>query len=117
MLDFLPMGKSSTLERPAVQAVAGEQTAVCRRVNDAGDECGKPLDTSGYPLWCKACRAAHRRGYESTRDEMSETRGFAAGASAMQAALAAQFQASGGMFNGPTAAGWVRKFRLQNPVK
>lgn len=102
------------MERPVVAPVDASQSAVCRRVNDAGEECGKPLDTTNYPLWCKACRAAHRRGYESTRDEMSETRGFAAGASAMQAALAAQFQASGGMFNGPTAAGWVRKFRLPN---
>ncbi len=47
-------------------------------------KCEKALDTEGYPKWCKVCRAKHRREYESTKKEMSETRGYAAGCSAMR---------------------------------
>lgn len=53
------------------------QTDTCSR-------CEKHLDTNGYPKWCKACRAAYKREYESLRTQMGEGRGFAAGVSAMR---------------------------------
>ena len=54
-------------------------------------KCEKALDTEGYPKWCKACRAKYRREYEATKEEMNETRGYAAGCSAMRAFLAQYF--------------------------
>ncbi len=58
--------------------------------------CEEPLDTDGSPRWCKKCRAKYRREYESTKKEMSESRGYAAGQSAMRAALAGYFYRFGG---------------------
>jgi hypothetical protein len=54
--------------------------------------CEADLDTTGYPKWCKKCRAKYRREYVSLRAQMQETRGFAAGVSAMRAAVEARFQ-------------------------
>lgn len=65
-------------------------------------KCDGALDTEGYPRWCKKCRAAHRREYEATKKEMSESRGFAAGMSAMREYLATNFRqyGSAGSFTG-----------------
>ncbi len=89
---------------------SAEDQAVCRRVDDGGEECGKPLDTTGYPIWCKACRAKHRVAYNATVKEMSETRGFAAGVSAAKAFVASEFETAirGSMINGFEAARLVR---------
>ncbi len=57
--------------------------------------CTSPLDTDGYPKWCKACRAKNRREYEATRKEMSESRGFAAGVSAAREYFAGRFEKYG----------------------
>ena len=54
-------------------------------------KCGGVLDTENYPRWCKACRAKHRREYEATKAEMTESRGFAGGCSAMRDALGRYF--------------------------
>lgn len=58
-------------------------------------KCEKALDTDGYPKWCKACRARYRREYESTKEEMTETRGYAAGCSAMRDFMVGYFAAFG----------------------
>ncbi len=58
-------------------------------------KCEKALDTEGYPKWCKACRAKYRREYEATKEEMTETRGYAAGCSAMRDFMAGYFQQFG----------------------
>lgn len=60
--------------------------------------CEKPLDTTGYPLWCKACQREYRREYRSLQKQMAETRGFAAGTSAGAAAMKDQ------------AVRWFRQF-------
>ncbi len=58
-------------------------------------KCEKELDTDGTPRWCKACRAKYQREYQSLKKEMSETRGFAAGCSAMRDFMATYFQQFG----------------------
>lgn len=91
------------------EAEVSRESSTCSRVNDAGDSCGKPLDTAGYPLWCKACRASHRKAYNATVKEMSEGRGFAAGVTATKALVASEFDRfRGAMFSGRDAAGMVR---------
>jgi hypothetical protein len=88
-------------------------TYTCSRVNDNGDTCGKPLDTTGYPLWCKRCRADHRKAYNATVKEMSESRGFAAGVQATKDLLASEFANSirGIQISGFEAARLVRACR------
>jgi hypothetical protein len=54
--------------------------------------CQAVLDTTGYPLWCKKCRAANKREYEATRKEMSESRGFRSGVAAAKGFLASEFR-------------------------
>ena len=72
--------------------------------------CEKPLDTTGFPKWCKACQASYRREYNSTRKQMAETRGFAAGVAAMRKFLVDRF---GGYriqhFSGPEIAGIIQR--------
>ena len=66
-------------------------------------KCNVELDTTGYPLWCKACRAQYKREHEGIRKEMTEGRGFALGVKAMREWLAQNFAevyASGGNWNG-----------------
>ena len=83
------------------------ETAICSK-------CEAALDTTGYPKWCKACRATHKREYEATKKEMSETRGFAAGAAAMKAAIANRVAALGnGKFSGLQIASWIREFQMK----
>jgi hypothetical protein len=53
--------------------------------------CDKPLDTEGSPQWCKACRAAYQREYQGLKKQLSESRGYAAGCSAMRDRLARIF--------------------------
>lgn len=53
--------------------------------------CEADLDSAGYPKWCKKCRAKYRREYVDLRAQMQETRGFAAGVSAMRAAVVTRF--------------------------
>jgi hypothetical protein len=73
-------------------------------------KCAGPLDRKGYPLECRACWAKRQRDYVATKKEMTESRGFAAGVSAMRAHLAGQFDRIGsGSFNGYEAAGLIRQ--------
>lgn len=53
--------------------------------------CEKTLDTTGNPRWCKACRAKYQREYRDLESQMTETRGYAAGLSAMREYLAENF--------------------------
>lgn len=76
-------------------------------------KCESDLDTTGYPLWCKACRAKHKREYEATRKEMTESRGFAAGVTAMREYLAVNFRQYGtaGSFTGLEIAQTIMSVR------
>lgn len=86
-----------------------ETQHTCRRVDDNGEICGKALDTTGYPLWCKACRSKHRNGYNATVKEMSETRGFATGITAMREHIAVELAKRGpGMYSAVELLRWVR---------
>ncbi len=80
-------------------------------------DCGKPLDTSGSPPWCKACRAKYQRDYQSLRKEMSESRGYAAGVSAFRDHIVKKFEAIGtsANFTGSVAAQWVRGEQISMP--
>lgn len=80
-------------------------------------KCEAELDTTGYPLWCKACRAANKREYEATKRQMTESRGYAAGFTAgsaeMQRRLAVRVASLGnGKFTCLQIATWIRKFRF-----
>lgn len=79
----------------APQGAPPDESTICSK-------CEGALDTTGYPLWCKSCRAKNKREYEATKKQMQETRGYAAGVSAMRAYLAAQFLKFGtaGSFSG-----------------
>lgn len=74
-------------------------------------KCDQLLDTTGYPLWCKSCRAKHKREYEATKKEMQESRGYCAGMSAMREYLASKFQqyGSAGSFTGYEIAATIRQ--------
>lgn len=79
-------------------------------------KCGSELDTLNYPLWCKACRAKHRRDYEACRKEMTETRGFAAGVTFARTSLAKQIaRAPGSTYSGAALAKWIMEFPMQVP--
>lgn len=54
--------------------------------------CEEKLDTTGFPRWCKACQNKYRRELRETRKEMQESRGYAAGVSAMREYLAREFE-------------------------
>lgn len=87
------------------------QAETCSREN-----CGKPLDTSGYPRWCKACRSSYKTQYAALQKEMSETRGFAAGISAMRECAADLFSEYGsGQFSGYEIEQMIRS--MPGPVK
>jgi SET domain-containing protein len=76
-------------------------------------KCEKDLDTEGNPKWCKACRAKYQREYQSLKKEMSETRGYAAGCSAMREFIAGYFQQFGNVrLSGVEAAFMTRKAGL-----
>ena len=92
-----------------------EQERTCSR-EDSGKVCGKPLDTAGYPRWCKACRSAYKSQYATLQKEMQETRGFSAGISAMRECAADMFGEYGsGQFSGYEVAGMIRQ--MPGPIK
>jgi hypothetical protein len=77
---------------------------------DTCSKCEKPLDTTGFPKWCKACQNAYRREYRRTKEDMSESRGFVAGVTATKTLLASEFEQKirGAQINGFEAARLVR---------
>lgn len=69
--------------------------------NTKCSKCSSELDTSGYPQWCKVCRAKYKREYDETKAKLTESRGYAAGISAMRAFLYTRFDRLGsGSFSG-----------------
>ena len=97
-------------------ATETEATDVSRetlKTAETCSKCEKPLDTSGFPKWCKACQNAYRREYRRTKEDMSESRGFAAGVSATKSLLASEFEHAirGAQINGFEAARLVRACR------
>jgi predicted amidophosphoribosyltransferase len=74
-------------------------------------KCQKTLDTAGYPRWCKACRASYKSEYQDLREQMTETRGYSAGVSAMRDYLVAQFEKYGPLqtWNGQSIARIIRE--------
>ncbi len=86
----------------------------CAKAVDGSEKCGKPLDTEGSPRWCKACRAQYQREYKDIVKEMTESRGFAAGMSAMRDYLAHNFDTlygTQGSFTGAQIAHLIRTVR------
>ncbi len=75
--------------------------------------CESELDTEGSPRWCRKCRAKYQREYQGLRKEMGESRGYAAGCSAMRAFIADYFQQFGNVrLSGVEASIMVRKAGL-----
>ncbi len=74
-------------------------------------KCGKILDTEGSPRWCKVCRAKYQREYKDIVKEMTESRGFAAGMTAMREYLVANFARYGtqGSFTGAEIAAVIQR--------
>lgn len=87
-------------------------------MNGTCSKCSASLDTTGYPLWCKACRAANKRDYESTKREMTEGKGFAAGVQAMRQYLAENFRRYGsqGAFTGNEIAQTILNVKGPSPA-
>ncbi len=76
-------------------------------------KCDKDLDTEGTPRWCKSCRAKYQREYQGLKKEMSETRGYAAGCSAMREFMVQYFQQFGNVkLSGIEASIMARKAGL-----
>ncbi len=75
--------------------------------------CEEALDTTGFPRWCKACQNKYRRELNATRKQMQETRGYAAGVSAMRAHLVKLFNdiRGGGTFTTAEVAYYIQQCR------
>ncbi len=81
---------------------------------DQCTRCEEALDTEGFPLWCKSCRAKYMREYRSLQRQMKETRGFAAGVAAMRAHIAAHWgQWPSAVFSGTEIR--MKTMQLQGP--
>ena len=77
-------------------------------------KCGQPLDTTGTPKWCKACRADYQRERTSTIEERAETRGWERGIRAEKQAVESYFRALGrSHFSGAEVAAMVAKMPTQ----
>lgn len=73
-------------------------------------KCGEPRDTTGYPLWCKACRAKHKKESDEIRRDLLKSQAFRDGSEAMQEYLAAQFERYGpGLFSGTEIAALIQQ--------
>lgn len=82
------------------------------------EECPNILDTTGYPKWCSACRNQYQKDYRALAAQMTETRGFAAGVTAMRWAVAQYFVAFGkAVFSASEVAEMVRKLPGPGDVK
>jgi hypothetical protein len=88
--------------------MASPETAVAADLKCS--RCEQELDTEGSPRWCKKCRAKYQREYQALRKEMGESRGYAAGCSAMRAFLESYFaQFGNARISGFEASTMVRK--------
>lgn len=65
------------------------------------NKCKGILDTDGYPLWCKACRATYKREYNATLSNRDRAVGFHQGIDADRDMLGLEFARLGrAVFNG-----------------
>jgi hypothetical protein len=77
-------------------------------------KCEADLDTDGTPRWCKSCRAKYQREYQATKKEMGESRGFAAGCSAMREFMVGYFRQFGNVrLSGFEVSEMARKAGIQ----
>ena len=77
--------------------------------------CEKPLDTTGYPLWCKACQNKYRKELKALKKQMQETRGYAAGVSAFKAYLVGKFALLGhSQFSAVEIAALIQQSKFPN---
>jgi hypothetical protein len=76
-------------------------------------KCGESCEPGSSRGWCKGCNAAYQREYERTKKEMTESRGYAAGVSAMRDYLIKNFDkyGSAGMFSGYEIADIIRRVK------
>lgn len=79
----------------------------------ACSKCAGVLDTTDYPRWCKACRNKYRQETRPLGKKIARSAGFAAGAEAMRAYLADEFEkrfpkTSIQRFSGPEIAHTIR---------
>ena len=73
-------------------------------------KCGGPRDTTGYPKWCRSCRATNKRECEEVRKKMLESKGFGEGREEMREHLAAGFERLGSsMYSGYEIAASIRR--------
>ena len=77
--------------------------------DDQCTKCNGPRDTTGYPKWCRKCRAANKRECEKARKDMLESKGFVEGREEMREHLAAGFEELGSSrFTGYEVAATIR---------
>jgi len=71
--------------------------------------CDQPLDTTGYPLWCKACRTTKKRALKEAHEQMARSNGFATGAEEMRRAIVEGLahMNPGGMLRIAETARWI----------
>ena len=62
----------------------------CERKLEDGTVCGSS-DMASNHSWCKKCKADYQRGYEETKINMLEGKGFQLGVTAMRKMLADEF--------------------------
>jgi hypothetical protein len=76
-------------------------------------KCGNSCEPGSSRGWCKPCNAEYQRGYEKTKKEMTESRGYAAGVSAMRDYLIKNFAqyGSSGHFTGYEIADIIHRVK------
>jgi len=79
--------------------------------------CESDLDTDGYPLWCKACRAKYNREYRDLQRQMGDGRGFLAGVEAFRRAALEKLAAMppGGMLRVFETSRWLQDLPAPKP--
>lgn len=71
------------------------------------NKCSAPIDTTGYPKWCKACRAKYKREYTDTVEAMTAARAFNQGVDAFRETLAMEFARHGKAPLTGTQVSWI----------
>jgi len=104
-----PNGSAAVLDQARADAAAEERKC---------SKCGQDLDTEGYPLFCKSCRAKYQREYQQQRKQLVESRGYSAGITAMKFYLAGRFAALGsGSFTGNEVAHLIMQSKGPDAVR
>lgn len=111
VFQFFILGRMIT----ALECIATISVQKCSKFGTMQcSKCDGVLDTTGTPKWCRACRAKYKREYEATVKEMTESRGYAAGVSAMRDYLAQNFAKYGscGSFSGYEISQTIKSVRF-----